>query len=184
MPPTWVWTRFPRRPGVRAGALGCIVREELASPEQPGRQWAWTQEGSGQGSGARGCGRACLLLTTLPPAVRPGLRGTSHPRWSWPPSRLFEGDGEAGLRSREDGGFVFVSTAGMGLQNHSHARLVPVIPVNKTANQGAGWSPTALGWGVSPATQRGWWAGFGLSASGSALKESCPAPPRPRAVAS
>lgn len=70
----------------------CLVREELASPEQPGRQWAWTQEGSGQGSGARGCGRAHLLLTTLPPAVQPGLRGphTLDGACVPAPSRLFE----------------------------------------------------------------------------------------------
>lgn len=35
----------------------------------------------------------------------------------------------------------------MGLQNHPHARLVPVIPVNKMAKQGARVGPMAPGWG-------------------------------------
>lgn len=41
----------------------------------------------------------------------------------------------------------FVSMAEMGLQNHPHARLAPVIPVNKMGNQGAGRGPMAPGAG-------------------------------------
>lgn len=160
---------------------------DAISPPPRGEGW-----GDGvrcaRGVGISGAAREAVGLD--PGRLRPGVQGQGLwpctlapdntapccPAWAAgdltppmelaPPSRLFEGDSEAGLRSREDGGFVFVSTAGMGLQNHPHASLVPVIPVNKTASQGAGGSPTALGWGVSPATQRGWWAGVGSSASG------------------
>lgn len=166
--------------------MRCLVREELASPEQPRRQWAWTQEGSGRGSGARGCGRARLLLTTLPPAVRPGLRGphTLDGACVPAPSRLFEGGGEAGLCSREDGGFVFCFHGGDGLAEPPTRSPGPCDSCEQDGQSRSRTGSHGPRGGGSPPTQRGWWAGVSLSASGSALKESCPAPPRPRAVAS
>ena len=85
--------------------------------------------------------------------------GTSHPGWSVcaapiPPGSLKGVVKPACVRGRMEA-LYFVSTAGMGLQNHPHARLAPVIPVNKMGKEQEE-VPMAPGGGAgSLTTQRG-----------------------------
>lgn len=84
-------------------------------------------------------------------------------------SRLFEGDGEAGLC------FLYWFPRQGWACRTTLTLAVPVIPVNETANQGAGGGPTARGGGLLARREDGGQA-LACQPVGSGIKESCPAP--------
>lgn len=78
---------------------------------------------------------ASLLLTTLPPAVLPGLRGPQTALKTVCAGTVLGDDAGPPLM----GGWslcIFFPVTGMALQNRPHPCLVLVIHVHKMANQG------------------------------------------------